>query len=338
MDKANFETLFPYMNDIFYDDIDFAERVDNQRKSIYYSEKSFLEREGETYTYDTWNTLPNGRIGILYEDWQFECLFHRKNGPLYVILNGALSGNKPEFKRWSYYNFLPGSMLNIADPMYYQFKDLKLGWYYGDEKHNLREYLSKVIIKAARMLGLSNKDIVIIGSSGGGSAAIQTGSFIPGSTVIAINAQIKLSLYYYHEKFRGITGIDLSGEDYFGRNDTLYCLQNENQSPTQYILIDNIKSQVDCDQINYMLTELPIKLKYGISQWDNLTVWLYDAVLSDQRGAHGAQEYHQILFVIIFLAECVAKRVSLADYEHLFLLFSEFWNDHFELIDQGHLK
>ena len=300
MDRINFEMMFPYMNDIFYDDVDFVERVDNQRKSIYYRESRFLEQEGETYAWDTWNALPNGRFGVTYEDWRFECLFHRKKGPLYVILNGALIGKKPEFKRWSYYNFLQGSMLNIADPMYYRFKDLRLGWYYGDENHNLREYLSKVIIKVARMLGLANEDIIIIGSSGGGSAAIQTGALIPGSTVIAINAQIKLSLYYYHEKFTRITGIELSGEDCLGRNDLLYCLKNENKLPTQYILLNNIKSEVDRDQINHILSGIPIRLKYGISQWNSLTVWLYDAILNGKSGAHGAQEYHQIFFTIIF--------------------------------------
>ena len=36
---------------------------------------------------------------------------------------------KQVFSRWSYYKFLNGSMLNIADPMLELYPELKLGWY-----------------------------------------------------------------------------------------------------------------------------------------------------------------------------------------------------------------
>ncbi|MBQ8188679.1 MAG: hypothetical protein IJZ44_02765 [Lachnospiraceae bacterium] len=333
MEKEMMDAVFPFMKGIRYNGPECAEVVENRRKSIYHSEKKILSDNQIKYTFQSWNELPNGRFTVNYDQFRFDCLFHRKEGPLIVILNGALLGKRPEFKRWSYYNFLPGSMLNIADPMYFRYEDLKLGWYYGDEENNLREYLSKIIMQAAKMLGLSNNEIIIIGSSGGGAAAIHTGALIKGSTVIAINAQIKLSLYYYHKIFTQITGVDLCGKDKYGRNDTAHFLTDNEKYPTNFIFLSNIKSKVDCEQIDYFLKIKPLKLKYGITQENNLTYWLYDAVSKGKGGPHGAQEYRQILFVILFLAKCVSAHVSLEEYEALYLLWGEFWNKHFEMLD-----
>lgn len=328
-----FERSFPFMKDIYYDNENFIERVQNQREAIYYSDRRMLKDNKIKYAFNEWNELPEGRFAVDYKKFRFDCVFHRNQGPLFVILNGALFGKIPEFKRWSYYNFLQGSMLNIADPMYHRFKDLKLGWYYGDEENNLREYLSFVILKAARMLGLSNQEIIIMGSSGGGAAAIQTGSFINGSTVIAINSQIKLALYYYHETFKEITGIDLCKQDKFNRNDTINYLMKESNLSTNFVFINNIRSAVDCDQIDHLLSRLPVRPKYGISQYENLTFWLYDAVASGKGGSHGAQEYHQIFYAIAFLVNCIMNDVPLSEYEALFLVFSEMWSDHFKLVE-----
>ncbi len=336
MSTYGLEAIFPFMDNIDWDadNDEFITLVKNRRESVYSADKRLLADSTIEYCFDAWADLPEGRFCVNHKNYQFDCCFHKKEGPLFVILNGALFGKRPEFKRWSYYNFLPGSMLNIADPMYYKFKELKLGWYYGDHENNLRELLAEIVVKAARMLGLSNNQIVLIGSSGGGAAVIHAGGFIKGCTVIAINAQIKLSLYYYHKRFTEIIGIDLCREDDMGRNDCLDILKNKEKYPSNFILIDNLQSKVDRDQINYLSTEMLLCPIYGVSQFENITFWIYDAIFSGKEGAHGAQEFHEIFFAILFLAHCVMKGKGLEEYQSLFRLFGELWREHFNLTDK----
>jgi len=326
--------IFPYMNNILYNGLQMMNDITSKRMLLYEKKDDILEETGIEYSYDDWNELPQGRFDVELNSYKFSCIFNKKEtGPLYVILNGSLLYQKPEFKRWSYYSFLDGSMLNIADPMYYKYDDLKLGWYYGDTENNLREYLSCIITKAAQIIGLSNKEIVILGSSGGGAAAIHVGHLINGSTVIAINSQVKLSLYYYSETFKQITGIDLDRDDKFGRNDTINLLNNSS-GKTKFILLDNVRSSVDCDQLNHIASILPHVPSYGLTQYGNLILWLYEAVAFGKSGEHGAQEYHEILFAILHLRRIMSYSGFVEEYKPLYLLFSEFWSEHFRLIDK----
>lgn len=331
-----FRECFPFMRDILCESSgkEYAEMIDARRDRLYSRDKTFLRDTGRSYQINNIELI-DGYFVVHHKGWHYDCLLHQKNGPLFVILNAALSGTVPEFKRWTYYQFLPGSMLNIADPMYRAHKALKLGWWYGDEENNLRQYTAELILKIAKMMGISNHSIYLIGSSGGGAAAIQVGHLIPGSTVIAINAQIKLSLYYYHEVFTQITGINVTGEDKFGRNDTVELLR-EQQGETKYLLISNVKSYFDVVQIEHMKRSLNKIPSYGLSMLsDNAVLWLYDAVTSHKGGPHGAQEYHEMLYAILSLAHYIRAGKDIENVKELYLCFTELWRDHFLQIEKG---
>lgn len=328
------EEIFPHLKNIIFNGIQMADDIEKARNALYRKDYEFIRSEIEEVDFKNWTHLLSRRFDVNYNDYRFSCLFNkREKGPLYVILNGALIGNAPEFKRWTYYKYLDGSMLNIADPMYYKFDNLKLGWYYGDENNNLRLYLADIILKAASILGIPNNQIVLIGSSAGGAAAIQVAHFIDGSTVIAINSQIKLSLYYYHERFKEITGIDLRKYDVFGRNDTsnILCDQSSN---SKYILLENVRSKVDCDQILHIIPILDKKPEYGISQYKNLLIWIYEATKGKKDEAHGTQEYHEILYFILFLVK-LFQNDETAAYSSMYRLLSEFWSDHFKRMNDN---
>ena len=92
--------------------------------------------------------LPNGRFYTIYNNIRFEMLFNYKKGlPLIVVLNGSKTSMYPEFKRWSWYTFFQGSMLNIADHMYDLYKDLNLGWYFGNDKVDIRRVIVDMILQ-----------------------------------------------------------------------------------------------------------------------------------------------------------------------------------------------
>ena len=332
--------FYPYMDDLKYeyesDSLEYADLVAERRRQVYRRDASLLKDKGVNYRFEDWNELPEGRFDLDYNGVPVECVFHKKEGPLYVILNAALfnSDKLPEFKRWSYAGFLPGSTLNIADPMYRICPELLLGWYYGTKKHNLRWDIAQVILKTAQMLGLENKDITIIGSSGGGAAAIHIGYLIPGSTVVAINAQLKLSRYYYHKTFTAHTGIELYHSDVFMRNDTTQIMRRYTDSPTKVLLIENLRSRVDRVQVDHLKKFIPIEVKYGISTYKNLTIWMYDADYSGRGGSHGAQEYREMLFAILHLTRMLGDTEQLEKSKDLYRLFSEMWNDHFQQVEK----
>lgn len=161
--------MFEYLDNIFYHDfIQFKSDIDTCRDNMLSVDSQLLHDRGITIDIEKEFELSDGRLILEYKKIGFECFFHYKsNTTLYVFLNGALTQKRPQFSRWSYYKFLNASVLNIADPMYQFYEDLKLGWYYGDETLNLRIYVAEIVKIIAGKLGVSNNNIIFYGSSGG---------------------------------------------------------------------------------------------------------------------------------------------------------------------------
>ncbi|MGN0325198.1 MAG: hypothetical protein ACI4DW_02720 [Lachnospiraceae bacterium] len=111
--------------------------------------------------------IPNGRIVIQYDNVDFDCLFvHKECKKLYVLLNGSRPvGTSPVFKRWSWYTFMDGSVLNIDDPMCRDFPNLMLGWYWGNANKSYRHDVVEIVKVFAEKYQFS--DIVFYASSGG---------------------------------------------------------------------------------------------------------------------------------------------------------------------------
>ena len=127
------------------------------------SDKGLLKETETQIAFGEYNVIPEGRFKLLHGDVSFDCLFKKGEGKrLFVFLSGAKTTASVEFKRWSYYNLIDGSMLNIADPMYQLNKELMLGWYYGTRTDDFRVRIVDIVKKTAALLGLENKDIVFI--------------------------------------------------------------------------------------------------------------------------------------------------------------------------------
>lgn len=330
-----FGDVYPFMKAIVFEDSqdEFIQSVENRRKILHQKDIGLLKKKSrKTYTLNNL-VLQEGQTAIKHGGFVFDCVFKYQPGPLYVILNGGLTGKIPEFKRWTYYKYIRGSMLNIADPMYHIFPRLKVAWYYGDEEENLREYLAEVVLKYARLLGISRQSIYIIGSSAGGTAAIHLGHLIPGSMVIAINAQIKMSLYFYQSSFSEITGISMEHPDPEGRDDVAWCLEKKNG--TKYLIVSNMRSERDLPQVEYLRDRFCFRPEYGLTQVnENCVLWIYDAKSIGRGGAHGAQETKEVFYTILFLADLFHKGKNITSYKSLYLLFGEFWSSYYEQMAQ----
>lgn len=212
----------------------------------------------------------------------FSCLFIKGSTKfLYVIYNEAHNDgfydyiNAPTFPRWSYYKLCDGCVLGIDDPMYYKYNDLKLGWYYGD---NQRFYIKDSLEIVKGVLKLNNipkENVIFFSSSGGGYAALAASIFYQNSLSISFNPQLYLANHYYASTFTKITGIDLTRYDGLNRNDIYKLLS---LSKSKHIIMVNAS---DSEEINHhikpLMHELKSGLRYGLNQFDNLLIWLYDA-------------------------------------------------------------
>ena len=324
--------FFQYMKDIYLDSYDqFIEEVEKSREDFLKYDNELIKLDSKPLDLETVSCLPNGCFNTYVDGIKFECFFHNKQGNyLYVFLNGARRRMKEKqvFSRWSYYKFLNGSMLNIADPMLELYPELKLGWYYGSSDINLREKLVNLVKKIAKIYKIQNKNIIFFGSSGGGAVTFECANYIEGSKAVAINPQIILSEWRYSKTFTEITGICLDIDIKWNRHNAI--LQLKDSQEIKYILIVNLRSKVDMEQIQHICKEKKIRVKYGLNIFENLIIWIYDARVGEYTSPHNVQEYYCIWFFIEFLLMNTDNKKYLEDNASLFCLGNEIWYSYYE--------
>lgn len=115
---------------------------------------------------------------------------------LIVSLHGATDRLKYSLPRFEWYGTLTSmrsSALFLADPALYSHPDIQLGWYLGTRNFDLHAYLADMVQTVAGKIGA--RRIVISGLSGGGFAALQVSSMIPGSTALVYNPRTEIPIY-----------------------------------------------------------------------------------------------------------------------------------------------
>ncbi len=235
------------MSNLYEDDLSLE--IATRRQLFAHSNSCLMENIVEYQSLsEIEENLISSRFKIEYKGYHFECLFNESvsnNDFLYVIYNGARKkGIIPYFPRWTYHGILPGHMLCIEDPMYYKYPNLKLGWCYGNEKESLIQISTEIIKAVCRNKNINN--IVFFSSSGGGYNGIYASTFFTGCTVIAINPQLDITNYSLTNNFIEQTGLQLSNEDMYLRNNiseriNLYGRENN------YIIIFNAESKNDME-------------------------------------------------------------------------------------------
>ena len=169
----------------------------------------------------------------------------------------------------------------MDDPMYHfhpAYPNIALAnWYYGTPEKSYLVVMSKLIRKVIDQLGIKPEDVTFIGSSSGGYAALYSANLLDRSAAIAMNPQFVP--YYWQTKLIAPKflewGIDLGDfEDPFERK------RIKLTNPTSRFFISiNVKSNADYkEQMGAFIEDHPwLKPKLGISQSDNITMWLLSA-------------------------------------------------------------
>lgn len=282
--------------------------------------------------------LPDTRFYTLIGSARIEGFFHRGEIPgLYVMFDGSRtrSGGKslaplPSFSRWSWYNFTDTSLVSLEDPMFYTFPECTLGWFYGTREEDYREYTARCIKKIADLLNIENKDIVLYGSSGGGTAAVGVSRYLPGCSAVAINAQLLPEKYPYARELEQIVGIDIcGGTDPFLRNDN-YSIVREH-AETNYFLIENVRSDADyITQLQAFCDKAGLNPGFGIEKEGNLITWLYDA--AGAPSVHSAVENTAVFRMIDLLVRCVRENNDIGKLKNLYDVVNDFWYERYSLM------
>ncbi|MBO9116804.1 MAG: hypothetical protein J7E09_20645 [Escherichia coli] len=283
-----------------------------------YSIKSDVSGGGEAYDYHVFYS-PNTSIQTSSDK--------RK---LYVLFFAARSFEKvdgikkfralPFFPRWSYSNFLDGDVLCIEDPMYYMYPNLHVGWMYGNNKYsildNLAQGLNEFISSRFR-----KQNVCLIGSSCGGYAALQIGAKLNGVNVVTVNPQIYIQNYkYYFNEFVKIVNVDRSLIDNDSRFQTDALILGSN---SRFVIACNMLSKEDYDdQMLEFSSRVGAKLQYGVTEYQNVRLWLYQA---EADNPHSTMEDHNLIFALLNLV--AEDKVDNTLYEML----SEVWANNFEL-------
>lgn len=300
---------------------------------------SVLSSEPKEFFVSEENTpLPAVRFYTLLGSARIEGFFHRgKRQALYVMFNGSRtrSGGKglaplPSFSRWSWFTDTDASFVSLEDPMFYKFPECTLGWYYGTKNEDYRKCCAQCISKIAELLEIEDKDIVLYGSSGGGTAAIGVSRYLPGCSVVAINPQIFLEKYPYSEELEKITGMKLCSEpDTFVRNDN--CRIIRENAASMYFLIENVRSDGDyVTQFRAFCEKAGINPGFGIEKNGNIVWWLYDA--QGAPSTHSAVENPSIFKMIDLLIGYTRERQDIDELKNLYDVINEFWYERASLM------
>ncbi|GAA1339219.1 hypothetical protein GCM10009594_08100 [Kocuria palustris] len=152
--------------------------------TIFSSLSEFLTRE----------QTPQGNIQIehglplqfYWEDNGADCTFVTFQGNV-----NARFTTVPVYTGFTTTDGLKANRLLLSDPTIKISKDLSLAWYAGSSlQRNLQMKLTNIITSLA-----AGTRVVLFGASGGGFAALEQSTRVPGSTVLAMNPQTDVSRY-----------------------------------------------------------------------------------------------------------------------------------------------
>lgn len=307
------------------------QKLDQTRNNVYAYDKTILENHvGDYEQFDF-----NGKFDYFYKGIKLQCLFiNNSSNKLLISYNGARENIRTTetkyFFRWSYYKIIEGCYLGIDDPMYLEYPELKLGWFYGNKNMCYIDNTIKLIEKICVTKNINLSDCTFFSSSGGGYASILGAIAIPGSLSISINPQIYIEDWPYSKKFEEIVGVKLSEYDPLLRNDLAKKIKYESHS--KHVILVNILSEHDYRDVLKLCNEFgATQLRYGLNIIaENLLIWIYEAIPNYDSVAHKAQDNKQIFKFIEFISyKFKNDNVFLIDnYQKLVIAINEIWYEY----------
>jgi hypothetical protein len=136
-------------------------------------------------------------------------LVRRGSGPVLLVgFHGAVDRSKmapPIFQRRRSHDGLSLPYMLISDPTLDLDSRLTLGWYLGGATQNIYPVIARMIEAATADLGLARA--LLIGSSGGGFAALQVASYMESADVLAFNPQTSIDKYFERLRERALRAV-----------------------------------------------------------------------------------------------------------------------------------
>jgi len=132
---------------------------------------------------------------------------------LVVVLHGALNRLKtelPRFERIRSLGELGVNVMAVADPTLDLDPSLTLGWYLGSRNVDLAPVVGQIVNRFVDQQAISR--VVLVGSSGGGFAAMATALYVPGSSAVVMSPQTDIRSYHPSYSRRALTQVFGSGE------------------------------------------------------------------------------------------------------------------------------
>lgn len=131
-------------------------------------------------------------------------LVNKDSDLLVVSLHGATDRSKYQLPRFEWLRSLlttEFSSLYFSDPTLHHREDLELAWYTGSANLDLYPLLADWACSAADAVGA--KGIIFLGSSGGGLAALQVATYVPGSMALPFSCQTSIANYLINGTLMG---------------------------------------------------------------------------------------------------------------------------------------
>lgn len=123
-------------------------------------------------------------------------LINKESDVLVVALHGATNRQSKELPRFEWMRTLREtefSSLYFSDPCLELDETLSLAWYTGWKDFDLYPVLADWALRSAEAIGATK--ILFVGSSGGGLAALQISTYVPGSMALPFSCQTSISAY-----------------------------------------------------------------------------------------------------------------------------------------------
>lgn len=142
------------------------------------------------------------RYDIKWEgvNFQFLIKYVPNSKKVVVFSNGAIRAGfdfskLPVYSRSAYANDIPYTCIYCFDPTVYMYDNLLLGWGYGKENRFILENSAYLLLQILTKQNISLKDVLYMGSSGGGFQSILLATMLRGKA-FAINPQLILTDYF----------------------------------------------------------------------------------------------------------------------------------------------
>lgn len=150
------------------------------------------------------------------------------------------------FNRWTWHRIFPDrDALCVEDPMYKLYPGLRTGWYYGRPDAPLLDELHRALESFRAALGAERKDVLFVGSSAGGYAALYLCDRMKGSSCVAMNPQLIPANCRMFAGLAAALGLDPAAEDPFGRNDITRVAANRE---SKFVISCALRSKNDFDR------------------------------------------------------------------------------------------